>query len=88
MTCHLYEQSIKKWGIESQLNMLQEECGELIVAVNKLRRSKYRRKSYVAEEMADVRILIDQVILGLDISKQVNKCSEFKLKRLARRLKK
>lgn len=87
MSKALYAKALIKWGLDAQLNMLQEECGELIVAINKLRRSKYRRKSYVAEEAVDVKILIEQVILGLKIDKQTDKFMTFKLKRLARRLK-
>ena len=67
--------------------MCQEEAAELIMAINKLRRSKYRRKSAVAEEIADTYILIEQVILGLEIDKSVKKWKEIKLKRLERRLK-
>jgi len=88
MSNSLYAKALLKWGMDSQLNILQEECGELIVAISKLRRSKYRRKSYVAEEIADVRIMINQIVLGLEIEKQVEKFTLLKLKRLEKRLKK
>lgn len=88
MSNKLYAQALLKWGLDPQLDMAQEECAELIMAINKLRRSKYRRKSYVAEEIADVRIMINQIILGLEIEKQVKNFTDLKLKRLERRLKK
>lgn len=87
MSSNLYAKALIKWGLDLQLNMCQEEAAELIMAINKLRRSKYRRKSAVAEEIADTYILIEQVILGLEIDKSVKKWKEIKLKRLERRLK-
>lgn len=87
MSSNLYAKALIKWGLDSQLDMCQEEAAELIMAINKLRRSKYRRKSSVAEEIADTYILIEQVILGLEIDKSVKKWKELKLKRLERRLK-
>ena len=88
MSNHLYAKALLKWGLDAQLDMAQEECAELIMAINKLRRSKYRRKSFVAEEIADVRIMINQIILGLEIQKQVDKFTDLKLARLERRLRK
>ena len=56
MPHHLYAKALSKWGLDAQLDMLQEEAAELIMAVNKLRRSNYRKKSFVAEEIADTRM--------------------------------
>lgn len=36
----LYNKATDKWGFESQLDQLIEECAELIVSINKLKRSK------------------------------------------------
>ncbi len=85
---HLYAKALIKWGLDAQLDMAQEEAAEFIMSVNKLRRSKYRRKSFVAEEIADTRIMMEQIILGLEIQKQVDKFTKIKLARLERRLKK
>lgn len=51
------------YGLDAQLDMLQEECAELIQAA-----SKYKRNgSYsIIEEMADVYIMLDQVAYLLD----------------------
>lgn len=52
------------YGLDEQLNMLQEECAELIQAV-----SKYRRKEKLGdlyEEMTDVKIMLQQVDYLLD----------------------
>lgn len=47
------------YGLNSQLDILQEECAELIQAI-----SKYRRGGSFAlalEEMADVEIMLEQI---------------------------
>lgn len=50
-------------GRDVQLAKLAEECAELAAAVLKLRIQPYDIKTFknVAEEMADVRIMLDQV---------------------------
>jgi hypothetical protein len=61
----LLEQMIQKYGESKQLNVLKEECAELIKAVSKYEREeneeniKMRIKS-VAEEEADLRIMLEQ----------------------------
>ena len=47
------------YGTESQLNILQEECAELIQAVSKYRRGE--SIDLLAEEIADVEIMIAQI---------------------------
>lgn len=51
------------YGLDSQLDMLQEECAELIQAA-----SKYKRNGNysIIEEIADVYIMLDQVVYLLD----------------------
>ena len=56
----LYNKVLKKWGLEAQLDMLVEECAELIVAVNHMRRIRIITDN-VFEECADVSILIEQM---------------------------
>ncbi len=51
--------AILTWGIESQLNMVVEECAELILAVQKSRRKDNREHS-IPEELADVQNCINQ----------------------------
>lgn len=46
------------YGLDSQLNILQEELSELIQAVSKYRRGD---QSHILEEIADVEIMLDQV---------------------------
>lgn len=64
------EQICKHYGIESQKMMLMEECAELIQAVSKLTRAEQRGKAFekiqaavdMVEEIADVQIMIEQVL--------------------------
>ena len=51
------------YGLESQLNILQEELAELIQAVSKYRRGD---PDHIIEEIADVEIMLDQVVYLLD----------------------
>ena len=46
------------YGLDSQLNILQEELAELIQAVSKYRRGD---PSHILEEIADVEIMLDQI---------------------------
>lgn len=64
-------------GIQSQLDQTQEECGELIVAISKYRRSKTRKSQQdLVEEIADVSIMIMQLFELLDKKDIDNKIAE------------
>ena len=57
----LYKKAIQKWGLNSQLGMFYEELGELITALNKFTRDVNGCSlEKVAEEIADVEIMIEQ----------------------------
>jgi NTP pyrophosphatase (non-canonical NTP hydrolase) len=76
--------AINAWGTRSQVNMAIEECGELIVALCHRLRGRCD-DNYVAEEIADVQIMLDQLalIVGKDL---VRNFEEQKLERLALRV--
>lgn len=57
---NVYERAIKAWGEEAQLRQTQEECAELIAAINQMLRGT-RRREHVIEEIADVKIMIEQM---------------------------
>lgn len=81
----LYIQAFNKWGIESQIKMCIEECGELVVALAKLDRNiNGSTINHVAEEIADVEICTEQMklILHPEMDKLVSKAKEAKLLRL------
>jgi hypothetical protein len=82
---NIYEKAVKKWGIEAQLDMLVEECGELIVAIQKFRRG--RGATNLLEESADVQIMLNQVpFMFPDCTGYFKNQSRYKIKRLRKKL--
>lgn len=85
----LYKEAVQRWGVPAQMDMLIEECSELIDAVCKRRRGRVTDMD-VASEIADVQICSEQIGLllreknGYDMVEEVKK---IKLARLAGRLK-
>jgi len=64
----LYAKAVAKWGVDSQLDMLVEECSELIQAVQKMKRYERWKQGHprelsdsLCEELADVSIMVEQV---------------------------
>lgn len=57
------------YGLDNQLRILQEECAELIQAVSKYQRAQdagkpiLQAKTALMEEVADVMIMITQVVI-------------------------
>ena len=57
----LYKLAIDTWGSEAQINQGIEEMAELIQAINKFRRKLCTETiTHVAEEIADVEIMLEQ----------------------------
>lgn len=92
----ILDKAVEKYG-ERQLDQAQEELAELIVAISKYKRavakgngsSEIKAIADVVEEIADVNIMIKQVMMLLDISEtEVSNIETSKLKRLEKRMKK
>jgi len=81
----LYDECIEFWGPERQLRMLQEECGELIVAISHFLRERTGGLENLIEELADVKLMGDQIIsyIGKD---SVLHVLDYKSDRTANRL--
>lgn len=60
---YIMQQAIDAWGEDAQLDMVIEECSELIKAILKYRRAddKEKARKHIAEEHADVNIMLDQL---------------------------
>lgn len=57
-------QAVNTWGIKSQLQMAQEECAELVVAVSHYQRNPTPATfESVVDELADVKIMTEQLEL-------------------------
>lgn len=80
----IYEKALVKYGIENQLWMVTEECGELLNAIGKMRRERVTREDVITE-LADVTIMCEQIAqyMGYD---DYTKEMERKLVRLKERL--
>ena len=64
----LYRRCLRNWGIRAQQDMCQEECGELIVAINHERRHREASEA-VLEEIVDVLFMCDEMIEAYGFSK-------------------
>ena len=92
----LLEQMIRKYGESKQLDMVIEECSELIKAVSKYKREDNRenipmRIKSIAEEEADVRIMLEQIDIMMlkhdpDYTKRVYCEMDIKEKRIKKML--
>lgn len=86
MTKQETEQYIQKianyYGLDNQLNKTIEECAELIQALAKL-----ESRENTIEEIADVQIMLKQMLYLLDCEKEVEKVMEYKINRQLERIK-
>jgi hypothetical protein len=95
----LYKDAIEKWGEDLQLNLVIEESSELIKVVSKLIRSRQLSKidpknavyvdiDKVVDEIADVKIMLEQLELIFDLDLKVEKQIGVKIGKLKNQLKK
>ena len=86
MTEQEIEQNIQKiadyYGLDNQLNKTIEECAELIQALVKL-----ESRENTIEEIADVQIMLKQMLYLLDCEEEVEKVMEYKINRQLERMK-
>jgi NTP pyrophosphatase (non-canonical NTP hydrolase) len=83
---NLYMDAVLTFGEDSQMNMLTEEVGELLVALNKFRRNGDPEN--LIEELADVQIMISQITIMIGATHEVEEVIGRKLLRLRDRLEK
>ena len=76
--------ALGKWGAELQFGMIQEECAELIAAINRYNRGRSTVERFI-EEAADVEIVLENIRL-LFGDEVVDAAVSKKLDRLERRL--
>ena len=79
--------ALTKWGAGMQTVMVFEEMAELQKELCKSLRGKDNR-GYIAEEIADVRIMLDQMVILYDCAEDVDTWRKVKLGRLEKRLSK
>lgn len=84
----IYIRAIEKWGVKSQLEMAQEEAIELALAIRKfIRTPNERTLADLADEIADVDIMINQILrIEPKLITMVKSRKKFKLHRLLARI--
>lgn len=87
-TVNILTKAIRVFGEKAQWGMVQEECAELIVAINKMKREPTAtNKRIILCEIVDVEIMLEQAKLMIcdEDAKGINILQEFrkfKIKRL------
>lgn len=81
----IYEDALEKWGTRAQTMMAVEEMSELTKEICKLYRGK-RDMDALAEEIADVTIMLEQLRLIYDINDLVCAHMDAKVLRLQNRV--
>ena len=81
----LYQKALYKWGTDAQLDMVIEECAELINAIQKWRRHRVDSIA-VLEEGVDVELCLEQLKVILDAPTLWANVRKDKLERLAKLL--
>ncbi len=81
-----FKEALELFGLDSQMDLVNEECAELIVALSHLVRGKVEKTS-VFEEVADVLVMMGQMLTIVD-EEDVNVIIDMKLERAAARLEK
>lgn len=80
-----YKAALKKWGTEAQVLMAVEEMSELTKEICKLHRGKKDLES-LADEIADVTIMLEQLRLIFDLNDAVCEHMDMKILRLQGRI--
>ena len=80
---YICQAAIEAWGETAQLDMVIEECAELIQAIQKYKRSDDKEMAlvFVAEEHADVNIMLDQLAYMMSNYDRTDQKSYRELKR-------
>ena len=84
----ILRRAINQWGEDAQIDMIIEECLELALALQSLKRkSKDRQETLknVIDEIADVKIIIEQACIIFPRA-EIYARIDFKMNRLAERL--
>ena len=81
----LAQMALALWGTEFQLNMVIEECAELIDAIQKWRRGRIDY-SKVMEEVVDVGLMLEQIKVMLNSPVLFENIKKDKIERLEKLL--
>lgn len=85
MRKELFKRVIKKHGAQMQMVVAMEEMAELQKELSKAIRGKGNKNS-IAEEIADVEIMLEQMKIIFDCKKEVRGWKKIKLARIKKRM--
>lgn len=80
------QDAVDTFGFDNQQKVLQEECGELIVATSHYQRGRHGAFDNFVEELADVSIMVKQMLYALGCDEMFEQICEAKIERLKQRL--
>ena len=89
---NVLKEAILTYGISSQVDMAIEEMSELTKALCKERRAQLQpgkhaeAQANVIEEIADVAIMLEQLLIIFDKDNEIQKEVDYKIDRLEQRL--
>ena len=83
----IYEMAIDQWGAAAQMLMAIEEMAELVKEICKVFRGR-KDIRHIAEEQADVEIMMEQLRIIFEDAEEANTMKTFKINRLYERLQK
>ena len=81
----LYAEAVRQYGKQMQLTVCMEEMAELTKELSKNIRG-FQNRSAIAEEIADVEIMLEQIRIIFSCRSDVDRIKGEKLARLADRL--
>ena len=84
-----HQQILAHYGLDKQISQVYKECAELVIALDKWRRSPDDEKpdlTTIAEEIADVQIMLEQMETAFNIEYLVVVLKERKIKRALERI--
>ena len=85
MNDYVAKKALEKWGIDKQLDCLVEECSELITAIQHYKRNRVSKLA-IGEEIADVEVMIHQIVFYLDLKEAIELVKSQKVERLRKKL--
>lgn len=81
----LLKAAVDHWGVPAQMLVLAEECSELSAAATRVLTGKGTEDDLL-EEMADVTLMLSQMVHSLEAGSRFDQVVEKKLKKLRKRL--
>lgn len=78
----IYERAMETYGVEHQCTKAIEELCEVVHQLSRMLQGDVGNLYHLAEEIADARIMLDQMELAFDLTEEIREWDERKLRRL------